>query len=992
MSESGSAEVIETPLLRLERDPESGRKMINQYLVLHEIGHGTHGRVRLGQDLAAGLTGDDDADVNSNVDGSYYAIKIVDRVPKRRRLAGLNRQKGIHGRTDGVNLMNETEIRKEIAIFKKVNHPNVVRMKEIIDDPESSKLFMILEFCEGGEVQWQEEDGSPALTLAETRRIFRDTLLGLEYLHHQGIIHRDIKPSNLLYAGDGTVKISDFGCSHYSEALRTAANHGPEGEGWVDDIELAKTAGSPAFFAPEMCYSGLEDEELGLRSPKLQTPPTQPLGNELPNFTLRPPSFAGDDPKPSRSEPIVLTSSGRTLPLRTTVSNDSAMSSRPISDRSRLSYTGPRRERLPITNAIDVWALGVTLYCLAFGKTPFDAPNEYLLMQVIPAAEFAIPARMSKDRLSTGSDGSAGSAEASECLDLISHLLEKDPNKRLSLDQAKRHPFTLRGLPDPSGWLAKTDPHVQSYVTVSSDEVAAVVINSGRFRDRVKRSFKTISSKLGIFAPNTRNRSRSIGDGDTSSGTSQTASALPSAAPSQLNLQSTVTTASYRPDSAQFMGEISPSGSPIHHGGGLTRRLSILGSRIHDAMPSPRRSNSQLASPGPSGHSFSITGTELAHRSFSSQSNQSAHKGFFVHRPDPASLTRRIASGDRTGPIAQDVATRSPRPVTSSGSLDRLRSQVDSSPETNLLRRQSDVDVPGRSRSDSVTSTHALGIGSRLVRLLSRTSSQRSRSRHPDPGEEDLTVVASDRPVYHQPVTPHSSDPNAEDGSGRRSLDTFESSSCSSSHGLSISPDLVRGMRWDTRLRNPPFRRGSSLSEEYAPGIDGEEVDWNGSISDDDLDPASARVGRPYARAPSRPSVEILPPERPHLRSFSTSHERLISQEDSTKSPLIEGALGLGSGQVAPTSRDRLDDAPRNDRVMRKQNSPSPYRPGFADRSRAPLSAVNELTTSAQLINLNQVSADPVDVPDDADGDEGLAFSIGGKRLRRGSAVDLASP
>lgn len=54
-------------------------------------------------------------------------------------------------------------------------------MKEIIDDPESSKLFMILEFCEGGEVQWQDQEGGPALTLAETRRIFRDTLLGLEY-------------------------------------------------------------------------------------------------------------------------------------------------------------------------------------------------------------------------------------------------------------------------------------------------------------------------------------------------------------------------------------------------------------------------------------------------------------------------------------------------------------------------------------------------------------------------------------------------------------------------------------------------------------------------------------------------------------------------------------------------------------------------------------------------------------------------------------------
>ncbi len=71
-------------------------------------------------------------------------------------------------------------IRKEIAIFKKVNHPNVVRMHEIIDDPDNSKLFMILEYCENGEIAWKDEDG-PALSVAETRRIFRQTVLGLEY-------------------------------------------------------------------------------------------------------------------------------------------------------------------------------------------------------------------------------------------------------------------------------------------------------------------------------------------------------------------------------------------------------------------------------------------------------------------------------------------------------------------------------------------------------------------------------------------------------------------------------------------------------------------------------------------------------------------------------------------------------------------------------------------------------------------------------------------
>lgn len=54
-------------------------------------------------------------------------------------------------------------------------------MKEIIDDPDSSKLFMILEYCDGGELKWKDQSGHPYLSLDETRRIFRDTLLGLAY-------------------------------------------------------------------------------------------------------------------------------------------------------------------------------------------------------------------------------------------------------------------------------------------------------------------------------------------------------------------------------------------------------------------------------------------------------------------------------------------------------------------------------------------------------------------------------------------------------------------------------------------------------------------------------------------------------------------------------------------------------------------------------------------------------------------------------------------
>lgn len=344
-------------------------------------------------------------------------------------------------------------------------------------------------------------------------------------VHHQGIIHRDIKPSNLLLSGDGLVKISDFGCSHYSEALRAAsAQPGPEGDRYVDDVELAKTAGSPAFFAPEMCYSGLDDD-MPIRDSL--SPHGTPV-HELPAFTLRPPSIASEfgETRASRSDPLVMSPGGRIIPLKQTKSNDSgSINRRPVSIRSHSSHTVQKKEqRLPITNAIDVWALGVTLYCLLFGRTPFDAPNEYLLMQVIPTAEWEVPTFMGRDYIPT--TGPDATAETKEALDLLRRLLEKNPEKRISIEQAKRHPFTLRGLSDPTTWLASTDPHARDFVTVSNDEVLAAVTKSTSFRDKFKKGIKSFSQRLQMFS-GSRHRGRSIGDTDRPLSASSHSSPIP---------------------------------------------------------------------------------------------------------------------------------------------------------------------------------------------------------------------------------------------------------------------------------------------------------------------------------------------------------------------------------------------------------------------------------------------------------------------------------
>uniref|UniRef100_A0A2K5HPR8 Protein kinase domain-containing protein n=1 Tax=Colobus angolensis palliatus TaxID=336983 RepID=A0A2K5HPR8_COLAP len=117
---------------------------------------------------------------------------------------------------------------QEIAILKKLDHVNVVKLIEVLDDPAEDNLYL-------GEPVMEVPCDKP-FSEEQARLYLRDVILGLEYLHFQKIVHRDIKPSNLLLGDDGHVKIADFGVSNQFEG---------------NDAQLSSTAGTPAFMAPE---------------------------------------------------------------------------------------------------------------------------------------------------------------------------------------------------------------------------------------------------------------------------------------------------------------------------------------------------------------------------------------------------------------------------------------------------------------------------------------------------------------------------------------------------------------------------------------------------------------------------------------------------------------------------------------------------------------------------------------------------------------------
>ncbi|MCL7024953.1 hypothetical protein MKW94_025216, partial [Papaver nudicaule] len=96
---------------------------------------------------------------------------------------------------------------REVKSLRKLNHPNIVKLKEIVQ--ENNELFFIFEYMEYNLYQITRERQSP-FSEAEIRNLMSQVLQGLAYMHKNGYFHRDLKPENLLVTND-IIKIADFG-------------------------------------------------------------------------------------------------------------------------------------------------------------------------------------------------------------------------------------------------------------------------------------------------------------------------------------------------------------------------------------------------------------------------------------------------------------------------------------------------------------------------------------------------------------------------------------------------------------------------------------------------------------------------------------------------------------------------------------------------------------------------------------------------------------
>lgn len=217
------------------------RVIVNNYILLDSIGIGSYAEVRLCKEKTT---------------DKLYAIKIINKDVLRRKLVLLGGSKtplttngaarSPEWRKDGEEPTMLDDVKREIAIMKKLSHPHVLRLYEVMDDPKVNKLYLVLEYMKRGDLMQMLHGDSKSyrcdcMNERALWHVFRQVGCGLEYLHLQNIVHGDIKPQNLLVGDDGVVKIADFGISKMLQP------------GEDQQIKLNETAGTPAFMCPEMC-------------------------------------------------------------------------------------------------------------------------------------------------------------------------------------------------------------------------------------------------------------------------------------------------------------------------------------------------------------------------------------------------------------------------------------------------------------------------------------------------------------------------------------------------------------------------------------------------------------------------------------------------------------------------------------------------------------------------------------------------------------------
>jgi len=192
---------------------------IGRYILLETVGRGAMGVVYRAEDPVIHRT---------------VAVKVLHTV------SGLTAQQ--------IDLARE-RFSREGQVLGSIDHPNIIRVFDVGEDPESGEMYIVMEFVSGPTLETVIADET--LDRERIVTIVGQLASGLDAAHARGVIHRDIKPSNIILTQDGTAKLADFGITLVESSALTQ-----------DMREL----GTPAYMSPEQVQGRVLDSRADLFS------------------------------------------------------------------------------------------------------------------------------------------------------------------------------------------------------------------------------------------------------------------------------------------------------------------------------------------------------------------------------------------------------------------------------------------------------------------------------------------------------------------------------------------------------------------------------------------------------------------------------------------------------------------------------------------------------------------------------------------------------
>ena len=477
-SRQGSTASISTPVrytsALVKGTSPAGYKQINQYVIIKTIGKGVHGKVCMGK-------------APSTSEDLFVAIKVI---PKSKKGNFSNNNNYL------------TLIKKEIAIMKKLKHPNVVRLIEVIEDPSDEFVYLVMEYCYG-HVKWRKKPSTddPATPHNEPSSDHFDIIFKSNSFSHSDssdddtsislnspVIWSDqndslpdsntLEPHRDMYHWNDKQSSSQFYIGDSSSDEESQNIETEEEEIFVPVISEQQSRyiikqvinGLDYLHYQGVIHRDIKPANLlytwDLRENKKH------LIIKITDFGVS--HFSTTNKEDPELEKTV-GSPAFFAPELCVATNDQHT---PIKyDDEPHPLIDDPEYKVYITKSIDIWALGVTLYCMIYGFVPFTAANEYELLDIIPKQPLELP------------DG-----PSAECKDFITQLLQKRWDKRMTLQQMKHHPWITQNMTkeEVEEWITTTSPSNYDVIEVSQNEVD----NAVTIMDKLKKSVRRLSSSF----------------------------------------------------------------------------------------------------------------------------------------------------------------------------------------------------------------------------------------------------------------------------------------------------------------------------------------------------------------------------------------------------------------------------------------------------------------------------------------------------------------